>query len=546
MSKKQKTNIVKRSLENPSVPLTAAYDYLALSSRQAGVSVNRVSIHQIPALRRAVQIVSDRIAKCGVDVYRQTAYGPEIDIDHPAHWLLWRKPALGFTPFEFIKTVVVERCIYGNSFWAIKRDTKYNPLTFIHLDPEYTGLTVYDDQIWYITQINGVETKIVADDVLHFKNLADATGLMGMSPLMYCQQILGLSLAILKYETFQFQNQCKPSVILTLPPALANDPVKRQNFRKTFEQMQTGIENAGRVAIFESGINTTVIDQNNQSTQLVELNEKQERAICQLIGIDPSAVGLDVSTSHNSLEQKEETLLENLDGPMTAIEQELEEKLLKFSQQRNDTHVILFNRKDFIRTDAKTQNDIDLAELQSGGLSWEEYRIKKNRSTERTSDQIWFHMANVVPFDVTNPMVDTTTNESPTEDLTDGQVNPENEAETKAESEPESKQEDSQTDTESRAIAQRLLHKTAKRIVNRLQKAVESRSAKDSLESIANDLEADHKAIIIDSIDCLQNHEQLTNRIIDELSLELRSITKEDLPKINWERFKEVITNGSK
>jgi hypothetical protein len=216
---------------------------------------------------------------------------------------------------------------------------------------------------------------------------------------------------------------------------------------------------------------------------------------------------------------------------MTSIEQELEEKLLRFSEQNHDTHVILFNRKDFNRTDEKTRSEIDIQQLTNGGISWEEYRHRNNMPID--VEGTFLHLSSVVPW-VDEP--------EPEPDATEP---PDNSAEAKPDAlEATPQPQEPEADTQARSLATRLLEKTATRITTRLKKAVESKAEKESLDDVASNLATDHRAIIVDSIDVLADAETITDAILDDLATELRAITKEDVSKIDWNRFGRGIING--
>src|SRR5438552_1753844 len=109
----------KRSLENPAVPLwsPAAENYLGFPRSSAGVAVDRQSVLGYPAVWRALNLVSGKIARLPLDVFKRNKDGGrEIDTEHPAHWLLSRCPSNLYTPHTFKKTLVQHALLHGNGF----------------------------------------------------------------------------------------------------------------------------------------------------------------------------------------------------------------------------------------------------------------------------------------------------------------------------------------------------------------------------------------------------------------------------------------------
>src|SRR4051812_38345962 len=94
----------KRSIENPSVPLwsPAAYNYLGAPRSSSGVSVDRTSVLAYPAVWRCLDLVSKKIGRLPLSVYKRNKDGGRVeDTEHPAYWLLARRPSELYTPMSF-------------------------------------------------------------------------------------------------------------------------------------------------------------------------------------------------------------------------------------------------------------------------------------------------------------------------------------------------------------------------------------------------------------------------------------------------------------
>src|SRR5262245_37590741 len=93
-----------RSLENPAVPLwsPAAFNYLGAARASSGVAVDRTTVLAYPAVWNALRLISNKIGRLPLSVYkRNKSGGREVDYDHPAYWLLTRRPGELYTPFVF-------------------------------------------------------------------------------------------------------------------------------------------------------------------------------------------------------------------------------------------------------------------------------------------------------------------------------------------------------------------------------------------------------------------------------------------------------------
>src|SRR4051812_13416268 len=113
----------RRSLENPAVPLwsPAAYNYLGGARSSAGVAVDRTTVLAYPAVWRALTLVSHKIGRLPLSVYRRNKQGGrEQDYEHPAYWLLARRPSSLYTPFVFKSLMVSHAMLHGNGYaWIL-------------------------------------------------------------------------------------------------------------------------------------------------------------------------------------------------------------------------------------------------------------------------------------------------------------------------------------------------------------------------------------------------------------------------------------------
>ncbi len=372
-----------RSLENPAVPLwsPAAYNYLGAPRSSSGVAIDRQTVLGYPAVWRALNLVSHKIGRLPLSVYRRNKDGGrEEDTEHPAYWLLSRRPSDLYTPFTFKSTMIAHALLHGNSFAWILRDDVGRPEELVILNPEQTGVAVNRGQVTYYVRM-GMDTRtILPENVLHIKGLGH-DGLVGYSVLDCLREAFGLGLAAQRYGSVFFRNNGSPGpMILTFPAGVKLDKEQQQQLREQIDQLHGGLDNAHRPMILANGgaIGNFKID--NNTAQFLQTREFEVAAgIANIFGIPAHKLGVPRNSSYNSLESEERAFLfDTLDGWLVAFEEECESKLLKESQQVRDSHFVEFDRRSLEQADYKTRSESLIAEVNNGLRTLNEARALLN------------------------------------------------------------------------------------------------------------------------------------------------------------------------
>lgn len=500
------------------------HDLLTANVSSSGISVNHRSVLGIPAIWRGLNLVSQKVGKLPLCVYRRLPDGGcEPATDHPAWKLLKKRPSPDLSPFVFKQTLMLHALIYGNGYFYVFRDQNGDPSELGILDPSVTHPYREGGTLGYVTTVDGQDRKLLADNVGHIKGLS-YDGIQGLSTLDVLKESLGLSQAIQKYTSVYFANAGKPSVVITLPVGL-KDPDKIERFRRTWGDIHTGLDNAHRPALLENGASVTPLSGGNEDAQLTELTDQQVRACANILGVPPSYLGVtDGYTSHNSLEQQTKQFLsDTLDGWLTNWEEVCEQVLLRETEKDRDTHYVEFNRQALDQTDTKTQEDVLILQLSNNAISWEEYRKIKNLPVDRSGT--FFRQANVnaVEGETFQPPEPPTPEPAPQPD----QPEPPPDA-------PAASQDDSA------ARFDRLTQSVVRRLVERVKRSVEAHATKGDLRDWLPTLADDHRSVCLESLDAFDTAPEVTDTFLSELRHELDAISVHDISHIQWDRYRDT------
>lgn len=358
--------IESRSIENPSTPLSQAddwlYDALGGTESWAGNRINRDIALTYAAVWRSVSLISQHFAKLPLFVLKYLPNGgKERDQAHPSYRLLRRKANREMLAFTVKQVLCGHTLLEGNGYAYIVRRGDGYPLEIVPLDPCRTYPVRKGGVLWYVTSIGGdisVDGKVMtggelvripAENMLHIKGFG-YNGLVGYNVIQYAKNTLGLGLAAAEFNSKFFKNGATPSAVLETAGIVKPELAKR--IRSEWDRMYVGLSAAHRLAILSDGLTLKPFGHTARDSQLNELRGFEIRQVAILFGVPPHKVGDNSKSSYNSLEQENQSFLDDcLDYYLTSFEEECYDKLLSESEKANETHTIEFMRQALVRAD---------------------------------------------------------------------------------------------------------------------------------------------------------------------------------------------------
>lgn len=364
------------TLEDPTTSMTQAADMLLEAwggaASDAGVRVTPEIALTLDTVWRGINIVSSYVAKLPLDVFQRIGEnGKERARKHPAFPLLRRWPNSECTAFVFRQVLQGHALGHGNGYGYIYRirggARDAQPREIVILDPARTRPVRRDGRLWYVhTLVSGEERWLPAEDVIHIRGYG-YDGLQGYSIFAKARESIGHGLATRKYGNLFFKNSAEARVVLEHPGSLSVKAM--ENLKASWNAMHQGLENSHKTAVLEQGMKANRISLSPQDAQLVESQKFSVRAIANWFGLPPHKLGDDAKSSYSSIEQENQSLLDDCIDPWLVVwEQECEAKLLTEEEKANDTHFVEFNRKALVRADLNARGAYYAKA--TGGLPW--------------------------------------------------------------------------------------------------------------------------------------------------------------------------------
>jgi hypothetical protein len=154
--------------------------------------------------------------------------------------------------------------------------------------------------------------------------------------------------------------------------------------------MHRGLDNVGRTAVLEGGLDVKTLSISARDSQLLETMQQNVRAVANWFMMPPHKLGDNSRTAYNSIESENQSFLdEAVDYWLVTIEQEYNAKLLTDRQFRSDTHFFEFTRQALVRANLEARANYYQKSL--GGAPWmtrDEVRSAENLNPTEGGDSI--------------------------------------------------------------------------------------------------------------------------------------------------------------
>lgn len=278
----------RRSIENPTVPLSAAniVEFLGMEgTTDAGVSVNETGALGVSAVWRAIQMTAGVASALPLKTYkqgtRQRTVVRLLDNPHP-----------DMTPKELWEVVYVHILLWGNAYLRKVRNDAGMLTWLLPIPPAAVKVGRVKDwqrdglpspKVYEVT--DGDRREDLTDyDILHIPGLG-YDGVCGASPVRIARQSLGMSLAAEKYGARLWGSGSMMSGILQTEQRLDNDEAERLKSR--WRSTVAGVGKSHEIAVLGSGASFQPVSMPNDDAQFLESRRFQVDEVSRWFGIPP-------------------------------------------------------------------------------------------------------------------------------------------------------------------------------------------------------------------------------------------------------------------
>jgi HK97 family phage portal protein len=322
------------------------------NSNTAGVLVNHEKVMALPAIKRGVEIVSNKLFSMPWYVFRETVEGRTWDKSHPS-WQCVSAMANEELSDAALRAQLVQWAMtWGNGCAVIDRPNwPDGPVGLYPLLPDRTelvrvsgdlaeraGNAAMANRLLYKTKIGDKHEFFERDDVLHIKGLGP-NPYWGYDIVDLLSETFGGAIAKEEFSNRFFSGGANPTGFITMDGSL--DEEAEETFIKSMGQAMHGLGKAHKIILLENGAKFQPVTVDPQKSQMIEGKQFDLRLLAMAIGIKAHKLIDGSNSAYASLEQANQEHKDDDILPWVAKwRKECHDKLLTEEQKLSGSHSI--------------------------------------------------------------------------------------------------------------------------------------------------------------------------------------------------------------
>lgn len=327
-------------------------------STYAGVDVGIESAQRLSAVWACVRLLADSVSALPVDVYREGSAEP---LTTPP---LLRSPAAGMSLQAFLEAIMRSLLLRGNAFGLVtaRSGATMLPAQVDLLHPD-TVSAERSESGAIVYRVNGRE--FPREEIWHVRAYVMPGSLLGLAPIEYARQAIGLGLAAEQYGASFFGDSAIPSGYLTTEQAVG------QTSADTIKERWNAAHGRKRdIAVLTGGLEFKAITVAPEESQFIETTRANVATIARFYGIPPEMIGGEAggSLTYSNVEQRGLDFLTYSLGPWLV---RLETALTELLPARQ---YVKFNSGGLLRTSLRDRYEAHKIGIDAGFLTVNEAR----------------------------------------------------------------------------------------------------------------------------------------------------------------------------
>lgn len=365
----------------------------------AGVPVSPETAMRLSAVWACVNVRSEDVGKLPCHLYRRLPDGgKERASDHPVYRLMHDQPNPRMTAFAFRQVMQANLDLRGNAYALKDFDGKGRVTALWPINPAHVQVlkTADSRELFYRIAVPGRPQETLPGEMVFHLCGASLDGVVGMSPIAYHRETIGMALAAQKYGAQFYGNNAQPLGALKVPAVLSAEASAK--LREAWKARHLGKR---ELAIFDGGMEWVQTALSNEDAQYIETLGFQNTEIWRIYRMPPHKVqDLTRSTNNNIEQQALEYVTDCLDGQLVRWQQTLAANLLL--DEERGKYFFEFLREALLIGDIKSRYDAYAVAILNGWMSVNDARVRENMNKVEGGDQ-YFRPMNVTPLNAPPP-----------------------------------------------------------------------------------------------------------------------------------------------
>ena len=293
-------------------------------------SVTPTTAEGLSAVYACVAAISETIASLPLMLYKKNSDdGRDTANDHPLYRCLHDSPNEIQTALEFREQMTAAMLLRGNAYARIIRGSDGQVRQLIPLSPDRVSVLYLDSGAiaYEVTSRAGTVERLLPSDILHLRHRTD-DGVLGVSPIARCKQVLELAIAEQNHGVQVFTNGAKLLGIIKVPGKL--NPEQRNTLAASWKAHKTG-----GTPVLDEGKDYTTVSMTLEDAEWIEARKLSVIEVCRLFRVPPVIVqSMESANYSNSVELARQFVTLCLARHLKAWEQAISKQLLTESGRR--------------------------------------------------------------------------------------------------------------------------------------------------------------------------------------------------------------------
>lgn len=369
----------------------------------AGRDVSIDGALQLSTYWACTRLISETIGTLPGGMYKREKNGSkESASEHWLYSLLHDSPNGDQTAAEFWEGLAVSLCTAGNAY-ARKEfaDDGKRLISLTPLSSEPGQMDVSRDKqgrLRYKYTFRGKAYDDTEEKIFHIRGFG-AGGDLGLSPVAYARQTLGLAEAIAHSAGATFKNGMKASVFFTSPAGVKMNNDQRAEFRKAFIDPYIGAEASASAGLLEHGTDVKTVSLPPKDAEMLMSWKFSVEEICRWLRVPPILIGHSAEGQTMWGSGVEQIMLGwltlGLRPYLTRIEQAVKKRLLSADERK--IFFFEFNVEGLLRADSAGRAALYSVMAQNGLKTRNEMRSLENDPPKPGGDDLTVQ-SNLLPI----------------------------------------------------------------------------------------------------------------------------------------------------
>jgi len=230
------------------------------------------------------RILAETISALPLHVYRRGEGGSkDIARDIPLYRVLSFAPNSWQTKFEFFEQMVMNLCLWGNSYTQIKSGRYGAVSELINLHPSRMDVERLENgrlRYMYTNPETGRLEPYTQDQIMHVRWTAEPDGIKGMVPVEVAREAIALARACEIHAAKFWANSARPGIVLQTDGSLSPEAAER--LRDNWERLHRGADRAYKTAILTNGLKVEPVGFTAEQSQFESTRRFQSEEIARV------------------------------------------------------------------------------------------------------------------------------------------------------------------------------------------------------------------------------------------------------------------------